>query len=147
MENIILQSNENKFRQCETTPMMTEPLLSEFGTLGINKEAAHQVMVGQYECPIGTHPFARQVLQQLAMSDIARTAEVTSQEITIDQWIKFWKSARENTSSGPSAMNFGVLKAGAHSVTLASLDCWMTEIPRRSGYSPLRWRSAIDAVL
>ena len=147
IENLLLRSNENKFRQCENTPMMTAPLLSEFGQLGINTNAAYQVMDGQYECPPGTHHFSRQVLQQLAMSDIARNAEETSQEITVEQWMKFWKSARETTASGPSDMHFGVLKAGAHSNNLASFDCWMTEIPRRSGYSPLRWRSAIDAVL
>ena len=127
--------------------MMVEPLLSQFGKLGINTEAAQQVMDGQYEGPPGTHPYARQALQQFAMSDTAQAADDQSQEITIEQWTTFWKSVRENTSSGPSVMHFGVLKAGSHSVTLASLDCWMTEIPRRSGYSPLRWRKAIDAVL
>ena len=147
MEKLILQANENKYRQCETTPMMTEPLLSEFGQLGITTTAAKQVMTGEYVCPPGTSPFASQVLKQFVMSDTAKSAEDTSQEITVDHWMKFWKSARENTSSGPSPMHFGVLKADAHSAILSSLDCWMTEIPRRSGYSPCRWRAAIDAVL
>ena len=147
MERLLLDANENKFRQCESTPMMVEPLLSVFGQLGINTLAAKQVMAGEYVCPPGAPSGASTILQQFAMSDIAKAADKTSQEITIDQWMKFWKSARENTSSGPSPMHFGVLKAGAHSVTIASLDCWMTEIPRRSGYSPCRWRSAIDAVL
>ena len=147
MENLILEANENKYRQCETTPMMTQPLLSDFGYLGIHTEAAQQVMDGEYECPPGSTPFARQVLQQFAMSDLAKAAEVSSQEITIDEWRRYWKSARENTSSGPSVLHFGVLKAHAHSLSLASFDCWMTEIPRRSGYSPCRWRKAIDAVL
>ena len=126
---------------------MTEPLLSEFGYIGVNTEAAQRVMDGNYECPPVSSPSARQVLQQMARSDIAKAADDGSQEITIDEWTKFWKSSRENTASGPSAMNFGVLKVDAHSVILASLDCWMTEIPRRSGYSPSRWRKAIDAVL
>ena len=147
MERLLLRANENKFRQCEQTPMMQQPLLAEFGRLGVDMPAARQVMEGTYDAPPGTHPAAQYVLQNLAMSDIARDADDTNQSISVDQWMKFWKTARENTSSGPSAMHFGVLKAGAHSVLLASLDCWMTEIPRRSGYSPVRWRSAIDAVL
>ena len=147
MERMIMKANEKKYRQCEQTPLMTEPLLSEFGRLGINTPAAKQVMDGTYVCPPGSSPFATQVLPQFAMSDLAKAAKDTNQESTIDQWMKFWKSARENTSSGPSPMHFGVLKAGAHSAVLASLDCWMTEIPRRSGYSPCRWRAAIDAVL
>ena len=81
------------------------------------------------------------------MSDSARSYVDTPQTIPIDQWMKYWKTARENTSRGPSPMHFGVLKAGAHSKMLASIDCWMTEIPRRSGYSPVRWRSAIAAIL
>ena len=147
IERVLLQTNELKYRQCESTPMMTEPLLSDFGSLGIHTEAAQQVMKGQYDCPPGTVPIAQQVLNQFQMSDLARAADDISQENSVDHWMKFWKSVRENTSSGPSVMHFGVLKAGAQSVALSSLDCWLTEIPRRSGYSPSRWRHAIDAVL
>jgi hypothetical protein len=39
------------------------------------------------------------------------------------------------------------LKAGAHSNLIATFDAVMTEIPMLSGYSPDRWRKAIDVVL
>ena len=80
MESFLWEANENKFRQCETTPMMTEPLLSEFGHIGINTVAAQQVMDGENKCPPGSSPFARQVFQRLTMSHIAKAADAISQE-------------------------------------------------------------------
>ena len=44
-------------------------------------------------------------------------------------------------------MHFGTLMASAQSDLIAEFDATMTNIPLISGYSPSRWRQAIDAVL
>ena len=44
-------------------------------------------------------------------------------------------------------MHFGSLMAGAQHDLVAELDATMTNIPLISGYSPTRWRKAIDAML
>ena len=44
-------------------------------------------------------------------------------------------------------MHFGSLMAGAQSDLIAEFDATMTNIPLISGYSPERWRQAIDAIL
>jgi hypothetical protein len=61
-------------------------------------------------------------------------------KITPEEWKSFWKGATEWTSCG-------TWKAGSFSETITELDALLTEIPLQNGYSPLRWRVAIDALL
>jgi hypothetical protein len=44
-------------------------------------------------------------------------------------------------------LHFGTWKAGSFSETIMELDALLTDIPLQTGYSPLRWRVAIDALL
>lgn len=53
----------------------------------------------------------------------------------------------KSQASGPSNINFSVLKAGANSGNIVTLGTMLTKIPMLSGYSPLRWRKATNAVL
>jgi hypothetical protein len=43
--------------------------------------------------------------------------------------------------------HFGAWKAGSFSETITELDALLTDIPLQTGYSPLRWCVAIDALL
>jgi hypothetical protein len=42
---------------------------------------------------------------------------------------------------------FGTWKAGSFSETITELDALLTDIPLQTGYSPIRWRVAIDTLL
>jgi hypothetical protein len=147
MEQLLADTHKTKYSQCENTPMMQSPLRDDFGYLGVDKPAAQAVLDGTYQPPEGADEYACRLLKELPMSDIAVAAEETPDGIPVDTWRKFWRKAKERTASGPSAINFSVLKAGAHSDLIATFDAVMTEIPMLSGYSPDRWRKAIDAVL
>jgi hypothetical protein len=50
-------------------------------------------------------------------------------------------------SCGCDIFNVGTWKAGSFSETIMELDALLTDIPFKTGYSPLRWRAAIDALL
>jgi hypothetical protein len=50
-------------------------------------------------------------------------------------------------SCGCDILHFGTSKAGSFSGTITELDAILTDIPLQTGYSPLRWRVAIDALL
>ena len=140
-------THKSKYRSSEDTPMMKEPLRSEFGYLGIENLSAKQVMDGNYLPPEGCDIHVDRLLKQLAMSDIAVMADETPRGIPPRVWQQFWQTAKERTASGPSAINFSVLRANAHSDMLCLFDIMMTEIPMLSGYSPRRWQKAVDAVL
>ena len=51
-------------RQTETTPLMTEPLLSDFGYLA-NNHHADKVLAGTYQPPMGTDEYAIKLLPHL----------------------------------------------------------------------------------
>ena len=147
MEQVLVRVHEKKIRSSEHTPLMNEPLLSDFGHLGVDKPASDKVMAGTYEPPDGCDDFAARLLRHLAQSDIAVMADECPLGIPIKVWRRFWLTAKERTASGPSAINFSVLRADAQSDMLCLFDVLMTEIPMLSGYSPKRWRKAVDAVL
>jgi hypothetical protein len=66
---------------------------------------------------------------------------------TPEEWKSFWKGATERTSCGCDILHFGTWKAGSFSETIAELDALLTDIPLQTGYSPLRWSVAIDALI
>jgi hypothetical protein len=68
--------------------------------------------------------------------------------ITSEEWKSFWKGATERTSCGCDILHFGTWKAGSFSETITELGALLTYyIPLQTGYSPLRWCVAIDAIL
>jgi hypothetical protein len=44
-------------------------------------------------------------------------------------------------------LRVGTWKAGSFGETITELDALLTDIPLQTGYSPLRWCVAIDALL
>jgi hypothetical protein len=68
-------------------------------------------------------------------------------KITPDEWRSFWKGATERTSYGCNILHFGTWKSGSFSKTITELDALLTDIPLQTGYSHLRWRVAIDALI
>jgi hypothetical protein len=54
--------------------------------------------------------------------------------MSLDDHIKFWKGAKENTSCFPCALSFATMKAGATDATIAELDCLATQIPLQGGF-------------
>jgi hypothetical protein len=68
-------------------------------------------------------------------------------EITTEGHYYFWKRARENTSCYPAALSFSTMKVGALHPTILQLDCAMTNIPLKPGYSPKRWKNCMDVMI
>jgi hypothetical protein len=68
-------------------------------------------------------------------------------KITPEEWKSFWKEATERTSCGCEIFHFGTWKAGSFRETIMEMDALLTDIPLQTGYSPLRWRVDIDALL
>jgi hypothetical protein len=64
-----------------------------------------------------------------------------------EEWKSFWRGATERTSCGCDILHFGTWTAGSFSETITELDAPLIDIPLQTGYSPLRWCVAIDALL
>jgi hypothetical protein len=68
-------------------------------------------------------------------------------KITPEEWKSFWKGATERTSCGCDILHFGTWKAGSFSDTITELDALLTYFSLQTGYSPVRWCVAFDALL
>jgi hypothetical protein len=68
-------------------------------------------------------------------------------KITPEEWKFLWKGATERMSYGCDILHFGAWKAGSLIKTIMELDALLTDTSLKTGYSTLRWRVAIDALL
>jgi hypothetical protein len=66
METAIMIENESKYRQASHTPFMQNPLLKDFGYLGIGNHA-DSVMQGTYQTPLDVDPYSAMFIEQLQM--------------------------------------------------------------------------------
>ena len=147
IEQVFSDAHYAKYNQTTETPFMQAPLSQEFNFLGTGP-AAQEVMNGSYQPTMDIDRCAELLLTQLEQTAAAKLSEPQARWLDTATWQKSWASGvRESTSSGPSAMHFGTLMAGAQSDLIAEFDATMTNIPLISGYSPSRWRQAIDTVL
>jgi hypothetical protein len=56
-----------------------------------------------------------------------------------------WCQGKKSCAS--KLLHFGVWKSGSFSELISEVDATLTDIPLQTGYSPKRWRKAVDAVL
>jgi len=87
------------------------------------------------------------VIAQWQMPQAVRALGPLKMELALEQYINFWKKAKEDISCYPSALSFSTMKAGAHDPYIASLDCSMTRIPLKYGFSPKRWKFCLVVML
>jgi hypothetical protein len=68
-------------------------------------------------------------------------------DLTYEEYMRFWKTAKENTSSYPDALSFSTMKAGTFRPVISQIEWQLTKIPLQSGYSPSRWRRFMDVLI
>ena len=141
-----MTENESKYRQASQTPFMQPPLLTDFGYLGIGPNA-DAVMQGNYQIPPGVDVYTRKFIDHLRMEpEILQTSPIET-FYTTEEWKTGWKKAKERTTSGSNFLHFGHFKAGCTNDVIANFEATMANIPLLSGYSPPRWRKAVDCML
>ncbi len=146
MEQAILASNHQKFRQSSGTPFYLLPLKQEFGFKGLTA-AAQATLAGIYESNFDIDSQILDVIAQWQMPERVKELGPLKMDMTLESYTAFWKKAKENTSCYPSALSFSTMKAGATDPDIAALECSLTRIPLRYGFSPQRWKFCLDVML
>jgi hypothetical protein len=145
LEELCNKANEAKLQQTADTPFMTGALQEDVGWVGI-VPAVCMMLDGIYDPPEEVDEYTKKLSKQFRQNRKA-TEHDPLYKITPEEWKSFWKGVTEWTSCGCDILHFVTLKAGSFSETLMELDALLTDIPLQTGYSPLRWRVAIDALL
>jgi hypothetical protein len=147
MEKAIMEETVQKFLQAMDTPFMTQPLLLNFGYMGLGPHATEVLMMGQNDIPEGVDPYTSKFIHQLAMEPSIQQAPPIWTYFTTEEWKQGWWKSKERTSSASDFLHFRHFKAGCTNDVIANFEATMANIPILSGYAPRRWCKAIDCML
>jgi hypothetical protein len=144
-----LCSNENeaKLQQTAYISFMPGALQEDVGWLGIG-QAVCMMLDGTYDPPPPDEvdEYTKKLIKQFRQNRKA-TEHDPLYKMTQEECKSLCKGATERTSCGCDILYFGTQKAGSFSETKTELDALLTDIPLHTGYSPLQWSIAIDALL
>jgi hypothetical protein len=128
------------------TPFFQEPLIKDFGYKGTT-QAATAVLAGVFESNSKLPEAVVDVLNELKMPNKVRDLGPLSMLLSIEGYRAYWRKAKENISCAPGPLSFFTMKAGATSEMISKIDCLLTRIPLKSGYTPARWHSFVDVMI
>jgi hypothetical protein len=146
IEQAILDANQHKFTQSAHTPFYRTPLKEEFGFKGLTS-ATQATLAGLYDSNHDINSRILDLIAQWQMPPEVRELGPLKMELHLDSYISYWKKAKEDTSCYPSALSFSTMKAGAHDIDIATLDCSMTRLPLYFSFAPRRWKFCLDGML
>ena len=86
-------------------------------------------------------------IQQLKRPDHVVDLPLEEAQITKDKNARSWKAAKEATSAGDPLLHYGHCKATAAHPQLGEFETHMRNVPFITGYSPTRWRRAVNVEL
>jgi hypothetical protein len=145
LEDLYNKAKEAKLQQKAKNTFMTGALQEDVGWVGIGPEVCMMVD-GIYEPSEEVDEYTKKLIKQF-WQNCKATEHDPLYKITPEEWKSFCKGATERKSCECDILHFGTWKAGSFSGTITELDALLTYIPLQTGYSPLRWRVAIDALL
>jgi hypothetical protein len=127
-------------------PFLQEPLLSEFGTLGINANA-NAVLQGTYSIPNGVPTWMTVYFNALRKPLEVKRRGLISDRVKTSDHRAYWKRAVESKSSEPRGLYNGHFKAGSTSELISQVDAALRHIPYCTGYAPANWCNITDLAI
>lgn len=144
IEEACMRENERKYTQTESTPCMTEPLLSLLGTTG-DSEACNQILNGTIQLPPEVDQYTAEFFNELKQEVLSEP--LPSNTITTEEFCQFWKMKKEQISSGISGIHYGHMKACSLDPFLADIEATLAHIPYYTGYTPSSWSFGVDCMI
>lgn len=127
-----LNEAQSRFTQSKDAPLLREPLLSEVGKQGF-RPAVPDILNGTYAPPPRTDRCTAAFLDEL--SSIPNTPTLLT-GTHAPEYQSGWKKMKERTSSGPSGLHFGHVKACMMDNDLADFQSSLSNMSFATGYSP-----------
>jgi hypothetical protein len=143
IEEACMAENISRFSQSESTPVMTEPLVSLLGYLA-DGPSVDNILNGCFTPPSNCDPHAVKLLQHLSIPDKVRSSTPASTTISVQDHINLWKKQKEFTTADPQGLTFSHYKAAIQDATLAEFDSKLRSLPYQHGFVPELWKSITD---
>jgi hypothetical protein len=93
MEAVIIQEDQQKYLLMEGTPLVSPPLVDDFGYMGVT-EAAKAILEGTYQIPPGINEYTMDLLHQLCQDPRVLQRPPILTLITTDQYVDVATSER-----------------------------------------------------
>jgi hypothetical protein len=143
IENVCIAENDSRFSQLETTPPMSEPLLSALGYLA-NGPAIEDILNGTYIPPDGTNYYVALLLRELKIPDAIQQLPPVKSTVTFADQRHAWKIQKETTAAEPTGLSFSHYKAAATDNILCEFDAILRSLPYQFGFPPQLWQNILD---
>ena len=145
IEEACLSENLRRFTQALGTTFTLPHIVEKIGHLGIT-QTCDDILAGQeVQLPLTTDQL--KFVKFLTRPQVVNAQGPISNSISVQQWRRCWKSQKEHTSSGPSGIHFGNMKANSTDDLLGYIDALLTNIPFSTGYSLKRWQNGTNVML
>ena len=146
-EDIVRVVNSNigkRYKLGHRSPLSAGQLADEIGQFA-EKDAARRILDGTYAFPEGTDQALIELLKEAALLKVEfdDTENMCDRRLTVEDFISFWHSAREETSSSDSGRHFGHYIAASDDPELAILHVESMNIAAKYGLPLDRWKSAL----
>ena len=147
VERHVQQNLQSRFSLGKRAPLCQDPLLQDFGTLG-DTEAATRLFHGTYNFPPGTDDATICLLREAARLRLeCDKFPQDDTDITPTDYLTFWSTAKEATSSSKSGRHFGHYKAICSNLDLVQLHVQSINLAARRGDPLVRWRQGVTVLL
>ena len=85
-------------------------------------------------------------LECLQTKDLTKL-DMVGLNLTLEEYMNFWKKKRETTATSPFGLHIGHYKAALHKPVILNVHRIMLIIPFKTGMVPIRWRRTVQTML
>ena len=143
VESAIMENNSKRFHLTDSTPFMTEPLVSEVGFLA-NTPFVRSILAGDFKedhrLDKHTNDFLRFLGNHASLNPI-------SHEVSTTDFQQYWRKAKERTSSSISGRHFGHYVAASHCDAISELHSSICHLATMRGIFLSRWTKGLTVML
>lgn len=145
VEDMLRRCLEQRFRLTNSSPMMPPDLFEALGNGSLTLTGQH-ILQGSRPLPVPAMSNYTPWLLE-GMSRPSPPLPPIEKTISPQDFQRYWRRAKERTSSSVSGLHFGHYKAAASSAYLSELHSFFTEIVFRTGYPLKRWQQGLQVIL
>ena len=147
MEKEIQEVTEKRFDLAHSAPVSMSVLIERMGYMS-DADFANELFAGTVELPDDLDAATTTILEEICKLGMEiRTSEGEVFDITPQEFKRYWKKAREKTSSSISGVHFAHYKAAATSEKLTKFLSQKITVTARAGCPPSRWGNGLQVML
>ena len=142
IEEVLMETNEKKFRSAENTPLLHGQLFQDLGQRAMTY-SGDLILKGEYDVS-DKDEGVREFLTEVKIPTPILESSPIQAHISPQDHKQYWERAREATQSSISGMDFSFYKSVVQDEELNAITSTFIDIPFRSGYTPNRWRRSLN---